>query len=432
MVLLSTDARKKVLQWQYNGTDTSLIYGRLLSPFADWLVRSFVPVWMAPNTITLAGLALPVAAHAALLCGACPFGACPAGDLGSAALSVTAVSMFAYQTLDNMDGKQARRTGSSSALGCVPGAVRAAAAATPLPLTPLLRAPRRYLFDHGCDAVNCTPGTWYFVCVFGSGLAPHALGARAVCVAAVVTSYVPFFFSAWEEHLVGKFVLPVINGPTEGLLLGCAMGLWSAAAGAAWWWTAAAPDACAGVLQAAAVAAGLAPRAAAADAADAVVPAVLVPVAVTFVCVGATVAKQAATGLGAAAAGKAVHKRAAGYALLCTLPCLIGLATALKMPTAWWTDAPRAALALLGAGHADAVFGLMLASISASDYNPFRVPVVAAAALAFAGDAQVAAAWLPAAALAAWAWAGLNMARAIVEMADTLGVDVFTIPYKKE
>ena len=40
---------------------------------------------------------------------------------------------FLYQTLDNIDGKQARRTGTSSSLG--------------------------YVFDHGCDAINSTIGT---------------------------------------------------------------------------------------------------------------------------------------------------------------------------------------------------------------------------------------------------------------------------------
>jgi ethanolaminephosphotransferase len=37
------------------------------------------------------------------------------------------------QTIDNLDGKQARRTKSSSPLGL--------------------------LFDHGCDALNCTVAT---------------------------------------------------------------------------------------------------------------------------------------------------------------------------------------------------------------------------------------------------------------------------------
>lgn len=39
-----------------------------------------------------------------------------------------AITMFIYQTLDAIDGKQARRTGSSNALG--------------------------ELFDHGCDSLS--------------------------------------------------------------------------------------------------------------------------------------------------------------------------------------------------------------------------------------------------------------------------------------
>ena len=41
---------------------------------------------------------------------------------------MVAVGMFIYQTLDAIDGKQARRTGSSNALG--------------------------ELFDHGCDSIS--------------------------------------------------------------------------------------------------------------------------------------------------------------------------------------------------------------------------------------------------------------------------------------
>lgn len=50
-------------------------------------------------------------------------------------------SLFFYATLDNMDGKQARRTGSSSALGL--------------------------LFDHGCDSINAglLSATCFMACV---------------------------------------------------------------------------------------------------------------------------------------------------------------------------------------------------------------------------------------------------------------------------
>ena len=43
-------------------------------------------------------------------------------------IALSGIGVFAYQTLDNMDGKQARKIGASSSLGL--------------------------LFDHGCDAIN--------------------------------------------------------------------------------------------------------------------------------------------------------------------------------------------------------------------------------------------------------------------------------------
>ena len=63
--------------------------------------------------------------------GICP--CWPCANTVYAAIQVyltAAAALLAYQTLDNMDGKQARRTGSSSPLG--------------------------QLFDHGCDAFNTT------------------------------------------------------------------------------------------------------------------------------------------------------------------------------------------------------------------------------------------------------------------------------------
>jgi ethanolaminephosphotransferase len=101
---------------------------------------------------------------------------------------VAACALFAYSTLDNMDGKQARKTGSSSPLGL--------------------------LFDHGCDAVNAAMlGPWILAGLVQADFAtwkPYAL---------FVMTTLPFFVATWEEFHVGKFVLPVINGPSEGLML---------------------------------------------------------------------------------------------------------------------------------------------------------------------------------------------------------------------
>jgi hypothetical protein len=77
-----------------------------------------------PNTITLLGLMCQVVTLGVLV-QYCPTLTEPA-PAWTAALAGAA--LFTYSTLDNMDGKQARRTGSSSPLGL--------------------------LFDHGCDGLN--------------------------------------------------------------------------------------------------------------------------------------------------------------------------------------------------------------------------------------------------------------------------------------
>jgi ethanolaminephosphotransferase len=57
--------------------------------------------------------------------------------------------MWLYSTLDNVDGKQARRTNSSSPLG--------------------------ELFDHGCDALNCSIGGLIQIAAMGMGYSNMAI-----------------------------------------------------------------------------------------------------------------------------------------------------------------------------------------------------------------------------------------------------------------
>jgi phosphatidylglycerophosphate synthase len=80
--------------------------------------------WSAPNTLTLTGLLCMVIPSCIIIFSA-PDLVSPAPYWAYVA---TAIGIFGYQTLDELDGKQARRTGSSSSLG--------------------------ELFDHGCDAVS--------------------------------------------------------------------------------------------------------------------------------------------------------------------------------------------------------------------------------------------------------------------------------------
>lgn len=87
--------------------------------------------------------------------------------------------------MDNIDGKQARRTGSSSPLG--------------------------ELFDHGCDALNCPIGGIVHIAALGLGFSWRALMPLLISCWA-------FYLPTWEEYHTGILHLGVVNGPTEGLL----------------------------------------------------------------------------------------------------------------------------------------------------------------------------------------------------------------------
>lgn len=99
-----------------------------------------------------------------------------------------AFGLFMYQTFDNVDGKQARRTGTSSGLG--------------------------ELFDHGIDSLNCTLASLLETAAMGLGTSKSGVfTALCPCVA--------MFFSTWETYHTHTLYLGYINGPTEGILLAC-------------------------------------------------------------------------------------------------------------------------------------------------------------------------------------------------------------------
>jgi ethanolaminephosphotransferase len=107
-----------------------------------------------------------------------------------------------YQTFDNVDGKQARRTGTSSGLG--------------------------ELFDHGIDSLNCTLASLLETAAMGLGTSKSGV-FTALCPC------LPMFFSTWETYHTHTLYLGYINGPTEGLLLACAVMILSGYYGPAIW-----------------------------------------------------------------------------------------------------------------------------------------------------------------------------------------------------
>ncbi|XP_070154391.1 cholinephosphotransferase 1 isoform X2 [Polyergus mexicanus] len=120
--LLSPGQLKRLSEHKYSCTSKSLLDG-LLQPWWDWLV-SKVPLWLAPNLITVLGLIVNIVTTLILVY----YSPDARAEPPRWACFLCALGLFIYQSLDAIDGKQARRTGTSTPLG--------------------------ELFDHGCDSIS--------------------------------------------------------------------------------------------------------------------------------------------------------------------------------------------------------------------------------------------------------------------------------------
>ncbi|BGP14538.1 hypothetical protein JCM10213_001886 [Rhodosporidiobolus nylandii] len=225
-IYITASKRDRLLKYQYSSTDLSLTSKYVLNPFWNRLVLLF-PKNMAPNAITLSGLSLIFLNFLTLLyfnptlsTGSKPLHVSKGGawdplfpptnsapsllstlfhrlvghtDVAAAGEAAPrwlywtfAAGLFAYQSLDAIDGKQARRTGTSGPLG--------------------------ELFDHGCDALNTTLG----VLLCASAL---NLGLSWWTVASLVATNMNFYLTTWEEYHTGTLFLSAFSGPVEGILL---------------------------------------------------------------------------------------------------------------------------------------------------------------------------------------------------------------------
>ncbi|KAK9061348.1 hypothetical protein SSX86_018528 [Deinandra increscens subsp. villosa] len=186
---------KALHKHKYSGVDHSYVAKYVLQPFWTRFV-TFFPLWMPPNVITLTGFMF-LLTSAVLGYIYSPYLDSPPPRWVHFAHGLL---LFLYQTFDAVDGKQARRTNSSSPLG--------------------------ELFDHGCDALACA-------------LEALAFGSTAMCGRNTfwfwVISAVPFYGATWEHYFTNTLVLPVVNGPTEGLMLIYFAHFFTSVVGAEWW-----------------------------------------------------------------------------------------------------------------------------------------------------------------------------------------------------
>jgi ethanolaminephosphotransferase len=88
--------------------------------------------------------------------------------------------------LDEMDGKQARRTQNSSPLGLI--------------------------FDHGCDAFAMGLQTIIFLIV-------AQIGNNKLSYITIIVNMSAFHFSTLEEYYLGILELPPLNGVSDGSII---------------------------------------------------------------------------------------------------------------------------------------------------------------------------------------------------------------------
>jgi phosphatidylglycerophosphate synthase len=151
-----------------------------------WLsCANLLPLWIAPNMVTLIGLGFNFLAFYLITT---ETNGTFEGPIRPWVNVVCGLCLFAYQTLDAMDGKHARATQNSTPLG--------------------------QLFDHGCDALSCPMMSLTLAsCI--------QLGPTKLIAYSVLAGQVPFFLAQWAESKTGALQHSLLGlfGVTETQLV---------------------------------------------------------------------------------------------------------------------------------------------------------------------------------------------------------------------
>ncbi|XP_048480524.1 ethanolaminephosphotransferase 1 [Plutella xylostella] len=175
---LSKEQLEGFERYKYNSIDTSVLSNYVMHPFWNWCMQ-FCPMWVAPNLLTFTGFLLTVLNFALFSYYDYGFYAMTDDSLAipSWVWAVSAVNLFVAYTLDGIDGKQARRTGTSGPLG--------------------------ELFDHGLDSYSAVLIPTCLYSIFGRA---ELSTLRFFFV--VWNVFFNFYFTHWEKYNTGVMFLP--------------------------------------------------------------------------------------------------------------------------------------------------------------------------------------------------------------------------------
>ncbi|XP_040204331.1 ethanolaminephosphotransferase 1 [Rana temporaria] len=167
-------------RYKYSAVDTNPLSLYVMHPFWNFIVN-FVPTWLAPNLITFSGFLLLVFNFLMMAYFDPDFYASALGHnhVPSWVWIVAGLLNFTAYTLDGVDGKQARRTNSSTPLG--------------------------ELFDHGLDSWACIFFVVTVYSIFGRGESGVSVLVLYLLLWVVLFS---FILSHWEKYNTGILFLP--------------------------------------------------------------------------------------------------------------------------------------------------------------------------------------------------------------------------------
>ncbi|XP_075212585.1 choline/ethanolaminephosphotransferase 1 bbc isoform X8 [Lycorma delicatula] len=163
--LLSAGQLKRLADHKYSYESASLL-DSWLQPWWNWLV-SKVPIWLAPNLITVSGLIVNILTTLILVW----YSPDAKAEAPRWAFFVCAFGLFVYQSLDAIDGKQARRTGTSTPLG--------------------------ELFDHGCDSISTVFVALSACIAVQLGHSPSWMFFQCFCAITL------FYCAHWQTYVSG-------------------------------------------------------------------------------------------------------------------------------------------------------------------------------------------------------------------------------------
>nr|XP_054772739.1 ethanolaminephosphotransferase 1-like [Lytechinus pictus] len=182
---LNNDHIKGFDKYKYNSLDTSPVAVYVMHPFWNAVVKLY-PMWLAPNLLTFVGFLFQVYLFLLVAYYDWDFFSnnrtrTDYQPIPNFVWYVAAICQFLGHTLDGTDGKQARRTGSSTPLG--------------------------ELFDHGSDSILCALMPIGLFSIFGKGFEDFG-GSSWIFFATQWHIIGTFFITHWEKYLTGVLFLP--------------------------------------------------------------------------------------------------------------------------------------------------------------------------------------------------------------------------------